>query len=184
VIKAYTNAVASNHYFAFLYSYFTNNPSSALHTEYDELPQLNPTHANSTSDNANNRGGAAQQAAARTHKLFCADLDYVQVSVPRSATTGDATTGEQDDFKILPPPSNKDGESDEWVSIREHEKTISKVVKDLIDADQLGGNEDGSSGGDVSVNGNAFEVNICQSWRTPHFLCSIRDSIDTDVTTR
>jgi MoaA/NifB/PqqE/SkfB family radical SAM enzyme len=31
--------------------------------------------------------------------------------------------------------------------------------------------------------GNAFEVNICWSWRTPCFLCSIWDPIDTDVTT-
>jgi hypothetical protein len=31
--------------------------------------------------------------------------------------------------------------------------------------------------------GNAFEVNICRGWRTPHFLCSIWDPIDTDITT-
>jgi hypothetical protein len=32
--------------------------------------------------------------------------------------------------------------------------------------------------------GNAFKVNISQSWRAPHFLCSIWDPIDTDITTR
>jgi hypothetical protein len=47
-------------------------------------------------DNNNNRGSAGQQEprmAARTHKLFCANLDY-EVLVPRSAATGDATTRE------------------------------------------------------------------------------------------
>ena len=62
--------------------------------------------------------------AARTHKLFCANLDYMEVLVPRSAATGDATTREQDDFKLLPPPPNKDGESEEQMSIREHDEII------------------------------------------------------------
>jgi hypothetical protein len=31
--------------------------------------------------------------------------------------------------------------------------------------------------------GNALKVDISRSWRTPHFLCSIWDPIDTDVTT-
>jgi hypothetical protein len=55
----YTNAVVNNHYFAFLYIYFTNNPSSTLHTEYNELPQVNQTHATAANYN-NNRGGAGQ----------------------------------------------------------------------------------------------------------------------------
>jgi hypothetical protein len=58
-IEVYTNAVVNNHYFAFLYIYFTNNPSSTLHTEYDELPQVNQTHATAANYN-NNRGGAGQ----------------------------------------------------------------------------------------------------------------------------
>jgi hypothetical protein len=50
--------VVSNHYFAFLYIYFTNNQSSILCTEYDELPQVNQTHA--TAADNNNRGDAGQ----------------------------------------------------------------------------------------------------------------------------
>jgi hypothetical protein len=42
-IEAYTNAVVNNHYFAFLYIYFMNNPNSTLHTEYNEVPQLTQT---------------------------------------------------------------------------------------------------------------------------------------------
>jgi hypothetical protein len=84
--------------------------------------------------------------APRTHKLFCADLDYMEVLVPRYAATGDATTREQDNFKLLPPAPDEDGGSEEWVSIREHNKIITtKEIKDLIDADQLGGNGDVSS---------------------------------------
>jgi hypothetical protein len=97
---------------------------------------------------SNNRGSAGQQEPrmpARTHKLFCADLDYMEVLVPRSAATGDTTTREQDDCnKLLPLPPNKGGELDEWMSIREHYKIFTKEIKDLIDADQPGGNGDGS----------------------------------------
>jgi hypothetical protein len=83
------------------------------------------------------------------HNLFCADLDFIEVSVPGSAanTGGDAIMQEQDDFKLLPPPSDKeDGESDnEWKSTREHDEAVAKEIMDLIDRDQLGGNGDGTS---------------------------------------
>jgi hypothetical protein len=146
-IEAYTNAVVNNHYFAFLYIYFMKNPNSTLRTEYDELPQVSQTQATAATG-GNIRGGEVQQetrTAAATHKLFCADLDFVEVSVPGSAATGDATTREQDDFKLLPAPPNEDGESDERKSVREHDEIIAKEIKDLIDADRLGGNGDGSS---------------------------------------
>ena len=70
------------------------------------------------------------------------------MSVPGSAATGgDAVTQEQDDFKLLPPPPNKeDGESgDEWKSAREHDEAVAKEIKDLIDRDRPGGNGDGTS---------------------------------------
>jgi hypothetical protein len=35
VIEAYANVVVNNHYFAFLYTYFMDNPNSTLCTEYD-----------------------------------------------------------------------------------------------------------------------------------------------------
>jgi hypothetical protein len=43
VIKAYANVVVNDHYFAFLYIYFMNNPNSKLCTEYNEVPQLTQT---------------------------------------------------------------------------------------------------------------------------------------------
>ncbi len=44
-IEAYNNAVVNNNYFAFSYIYIMNNPNSTLHTEYDELPQVNALDA-------------------------------------------------------------------------------------------------------------------------------------------
>jgi hypothetical protein len=41
--NANANAVVNNHYFAFLYIYFMNNPNSTLCTEYNEVPQLTQT---------------------------------------------------------------------------------------------------------------------------------------------
>jgi hypothetical protein len=46
-----------------------------------------------------------------------------------------------------------------------------------------GGNVIGSEVCHFQSIGNAFKVNICWSWRTPCFLCSIWDPIDTDITT-
>jgi hypothetical protein len=76
--------------------------------------------------------------SASTHNLFCADLDFIEVSVPGSAGAGSNTiTQEQDDFKLLPPPPNEeDGESDdEQKSAREHDEAVAKEIKDLIDRD-------------------------------------------------
>jgi hypothetical protein len=72
------------------------------------------------------------------HNLFCADLDFIEVSVPGSAATGgDTITQEQDNFKLLsPPPNEEDGESDdEGKSAREHDEAVAKEIKDLIDRD-------------------------------------------------
>jgi hypothetical protein len=74
-IEAYANAVVNNHYFAFLYTYFMNNPNSTLQTEYDEVPQLTQTHQ------------AANMTSTSMHNLFCADLDFIEVSVPATAST-------------------------------------------------------------------------------------------------
>jgi len=123
VIKAYANAVVNNHYFAFLYIYFMNNPNSTLRTEYDEVPQLTQTCR------------AADATSASVHNLFCADLDFIKVSVPGyAAAGGNAITQEQDDFKLLPPPPDEeDGESDdERKSAREHDEAVTKEVKDLM----------------------------------------------------
>ena len=135
-IEAYANAVVNNHYFAFLYIYFRNNPNSTLRTEYDEVPQLIQTRR------------ATDTTSTSVHNLFCADLDFIEVSVPGSAATGgDAITQEQDDFKLLPPPPDEeDGESgDERKSAREHDEAVAKEIKDLIDRDRPGGNGDGTS---------------------------------------
>ena len=135
-IEAYANAVVNNHYFAFLYTYFMNNPNSTLRTEYDEVPQLTQTRQ------------AADTTSTSMHNLFCADLDFIEVSVPGSAanTGGNAITQEQDDFKLLPPPNEEDGESDEErKSAREHDEAVAKEIKDLIDRDRPGGNGDGTS---------------------------------------
>jgi hypothetical protein len=86
--------------------------------------------------------------SASTHNLFCANLDFIKVSVPGSAGAGgNAITQEQDDFKLLPPPPNEeDGESDDKrKSAREHDEAVTKEIKDLIDGDQPGGNGDGTS---------------------------------------
>ncbi len=120
----------------FLYIYFMNNPNSTLCTEYNEVPQLTQTHQ------------ATNMTSMSMHNLFCADLDFIEVSVPGSAATGGkAITQEQDDFMLLPPPSDKeDGESDDkQKSAREHDEAVAKEIKDLIDRDQLGGDWDGTS---------------------------------------
>jgi hypothetical protein len=92
----------------FLYIYFMNNPNSTLCTEYNEVPQLTQTHQ------------ATNMTSMSMHNLFCADLDFIEVSVPGSAATGGkAITQEQDDFMLLPPPSDKeDGESDDNRSLQ------------------------------------------------------------------
>jgi hypothetical protein len=126
-IEAYANVVVNNHYFAFLYTYFMNNPNSTLHTEYYEVPQLIQT------------GQAADMTSMSMHNLFCADLDFIEVSVPGSAanTGGDAIMQEQNDFKLLPPPPNEeDGElEDERRAARKHHEAVTKEIKDLIDRD-------------------------------------------------
>jgi hypothetical protein len=114
-----------------------NNPKSTLRTEYDEVPQLIQTVR------------AADTTSMSLHNLFCADLDFIEVSVPGSAanTGGDAIMQEQNDFKLLPPPPDEeDGELEyERKVAREHYEAVAKEIKDHIDRDQPGGNGDGTS---------------------------------------
>ena len=146
-IEAYANAVVNNHYFAFLYIYFMKNPNSTLITEYDKL--LPPDDA--ARADASRRGGASAtsattsesaSAAMATHDLFCADLELIEVSVPKPDDTGN-----NENFKVLFPRDEEDEESDDEVkSAKEHDEGIAKVIKDLIERDrQPGGNGDGSS---------------------------------------
>ena len=148
-IEAYANAVVNNHYFAFLYIYFMNNPDSTLITEYDQLlPQddtprssrLRRGDTSATSTTTTTRENI--NAAMVTHDLFCADLDLIEVSVPKSDDTGN-----NENFKVLL-PHDEGGEEldDEMKSAKEHNKRIAKEIKDLIERDrQPGGDGDGSS---------------------------------------
>ena len=151
-IEARANAVVNNHYFAFLCMYFMKNPNSTLITEYDKL--LPPDDAE-TRANASRRGGTSAtsttasesaNAAMATHDLFCADLELIEVSVPKPDDTGN-----NEDFKVLFPRDEEDEESDdesddEVKSAKEHDEGIAKEIKDLIERDrQPGGSGDGSS---------------------------------------
>ena len=128
------------------------NPNSTLITEYDKL--LPPDDAEARA-NASRRGGTSAtstttsesaNAAMATHDLFCADLELIEVSVPKP---GDA--GNNENFKVLFPRDEEDEESDdesddEVKSAKEHDEGIAKEIKDLIERDrQPGGTGDGFS---------------------------------------
>ena len=77
-----------------------------------------------------------------THDLFCADLELIEVSVPKPDDTGN-----NENFKVLFPRDEEDEDSDDEVkSAKEHDEGIAKEIKDLIERDrQPGGSGDGSS---------------------------------------
>jgi hypothetical protein len=145
-IEAYANAVVNNHYFAFLYIYFMKNPDSTLITEYDKLlpredtARTDTSRCGSTSATSTTASESANAAMAM-HDLFCADLELIEVSVPKSDDVGN-----NENFKVLLPHDGGDEESDEMKSAKEHHEGIAKEIKDLIERDhQPGGNGGGSS---------------------------------------
>jgi hypothetical protein len=144
-IEAYANAVVNNHCFAFLYIYFMKNPDSTLITEYNKLLPLGNTARTDMSRRGSSVTSTAASesvnAAMATHNLFCADLELIEVSVPKWDDTVN-----NENFKVLLPHDKGDEESDEIKSAKEHDKGIAKEIKDLIERDrQPGGTGDGSS---------------------------------------
>jgi hypothetical protein len=99
-IEAYANAVVNNHYFAFLYIYFMKNPDSTLITEYDKLLPLGDTARTDMSRRGSSVTSTAASesvnAAMATHNLFCANLELIEVSVPKWDDTGN-----NENFKVL-----------------------------------------------------------------------------------
>ncbi len=126
-IEAYANAVVNNHYFTFLYIYFMKNPDSTLITEYDKLLPWGDTARTNTSRRGSSVTSTAASesvnAAMATHDLFCADLELIEVSVPKWDDTGN-----NENFKVLLPHDKGDEESDEMKSAKEHDQGIARIL--------------------------------------------------------
>jgi len=127
--EVFALATLNNGYMVWLYKWKTRYPHSTLRTEYDVVEE----------------GGEGVGAVPR---LFCADLELVEVSVPTAlpdlatdAASTAATEGTQEagngDFALLLPLAGG-VESDEKKAAREHDEDITKSIKERIDADRAG----------------------------------------------
>jgi len=153
--EAYANLQLNNNYFAWLYDYKMKHPNTTLKTEYDLM----------------NGQVAANTDEAR---LFCGELDWVEVAVPTLASAageGDSVDSGSDDdprdivsdnFKLLLPEVVDGGDTSqelddggeattqvamatrEMKEARARELNITRAIWARVNADRSG-DEDGSS---------------------------------------
>ena len=128
VAEAYTHAVLTNNYFAWLYQYKAKNTTSPLTTEYDYVNQ----NSNEENEETDDEDGNPQLL------LFCADLDFVEVSCHSTSNTD---AGGRRNFELV---LNHDDAEEKYKEAKEDAEATSNVVKrSILEAD--GGHNDNGS---------------------------------------
>jgi len=143
IAEAYAKAVLRNHYFAWVYEFKAQNPNANLKTEY-ELPPVQVSQGTNDGNIVEQPGDEEQGQA--PIKLFCSDLDGVEVSVPtvptilgaanRDAAAGGAAEAREDqEFKLL---VNEGATADAYKAASEHDQVILKTIQEKFEEDRTG----------------------------------------------
>ena len=104
ILEAYTQATLENNYFAWVYEYVKENPGSTLKTEYDIAGDDNATDDD--------------------RRLFCGDLDHVEIAAPQIGEDGVAN-----EYKLL---IDEDEDSEEIEQARKDNELVRKRVMERI----------------------------------------------------
>jgi len=138
IAEAYTKAVLHNHYFAWVYEFKVQNPTADLKTEY-ELPPVQVSQG--TNGNDVQQAGDEEQGQVPI-KLFCSDLDRVEVLVPTigaanhaTAAGGAAEAREDQEFMLL---VNEGTTADAYKAAIEHDQVILKTIQEKFGEDRTG----------------------------------------------
>lgn len=148
IVESYAMATLRNHYFAWLYEYKTDNLHANLKTEYD--PQEAQQGTNAAAE------GSQDNRQEQEVKLFCGELDFVEVSVPThpvsersaaAAANDNSSDDEEDDPQVEPTDqfeilSGRGETAEAHKAAREHDQAILKNIQEEIAANR----ENGSAG--------------------------------------